>query len=127
LYVLAVREDVSWGNAVDALEAPGKMALFRKAGLIGHSGDGLSCKQELFCMLQTDLIEIGMGRQPHRLVEDTREMKGRDTCSARKLRQGNIVSKMRFQVLSRHNFACSCISHPWIIALRLFRSLLVSA
>jgi formate dehydrogenase assembly factor FdhD len=29
LYVLAVREDVSRGNAVDALEAPGEMALIR--------------------------------------------------------------------------------------------------
>jgi hypothetical protein len=37
LYVLAVGEDVPWGNTVDALETLGEMALIRKAGLISHS------------------------------------------------------------------------------------------
>jgi len=48
---------VSWGNAVDALEALAEMALIRKASLIGHGGDRMSCKEELFCLFFSLRVE----------------------------------------------------------------------
>ena len=48
---------MSWGKVVDALEALGEMALIRKTGLIGHGGDGVSCKKELLCLFFSLRVE----------------------------------------------------------------------